>query len=85
MTDFSQYYDPSTYWQNSAAAYSQQTWPTTYDSTAVGQTDYAAYYQQQMQNQTTFTQQQNGATAAISHATTYSHHNEDLALVGKII
>lgn len=38
MTEFSQYYDPSTYWQ-----YGQQAW---YDSTNVA-TDFAAYYQQQ--------------------------------------
>lgn len=45
ITDFSQYYDPSSYWQNTAL-YGQsapQTWAA-YDSTI---SDYTAYYQQQ--------------------------------------
>lgn len=83
VTDFSQYYDPSTYWQSSYGQTASQTWPT-YDTSATTQTDYAAYYQQQasahIQQQNALAQSANGATAV---STAYSHQTEDLALVGE--
>lgn len=82
MTDFSQYYDPSAYWQN-PSLYSQtasQTWAT-YDPSAVA--DYTAYYQQQA---TAHIQQENTAVqqsdpTLINHA--YGQQSEDLTLIGK--
>lgn len=80
MTEFSQYYDPSTYWQNSAL-YGQaapQTW-TGYDPTMVA--DYAAYYQQQV----TAHMQQESPTAQQNDASQISQayqQQSDLTLVG---
>lgn len=56
ITDFSQYYDPSTYWQ-----YGQQTPQTWYDTTTVA-TDFTAYYQQHA------SQHQNDLTQLYSHS-----------------
>lgn len=76
VADFSQYYDPATYWQN----YSQ-TWSANYEASAAGQQ--AAYYQQQQQG--TYGQQ-DGAAAAISHAAAFNQqHNDDLSLVGECV
>lgn len=72
-TDYSQYYDPSTYWQGY-----QNAWQGYYDQTGAAPTaeqQVAAYYQQQQQHPT--------ATEAWSN---YEMPQEDdeLALVGKI-
>lgn len=75
VADFSQYYDPSSYWQN-PALYGQsapQTWAG-YDTTMVA--DYTAYYQQQA---ATAAQQSDSAQALQA----YSQPTGDLALVGK--
>lgn len=80
-TDFSQYYDPSAYWQASsyASTASAAAWPS-YDQ-ATGQTDYAAYYQQQAvaHAQNALAQQQ--MQSATQHA--YSADNDEMALIGK--
>lgn len=82
LNDFSQYYDPSTYWQNTSI-YGQttsQTW-TPYDPNAVA-VDYAAYYQQQT---ATNVPQESSATqnnTVPNHI--FNQQNEDLTLVGEI-
>lgn len=78
MTEFSQYYDPSTYWQNPAlyGQSAQQTWAA-YDPTMVA--DYAAYYQASAQ-----IQQENSVqneSSQLSQA--YHQQSGDLTLVGK--
>lgn len=79
MTEFSQYYDPSTYWQNTAI-YGQsapQPW-TAYDPATV-----AAYYQQQASahiQQENPTPPQNDPSQ-LSQA--YNQQSGDLMLVGK--
>lgn len=82
-TDLSQYYDPSAYWQATAAGGYTSTgstaaWPG-YDQTS-GQTDYAAYYQQQAvaHAQNAIAQQQLQSTAQ-----QYSNENDDMALIGR--
>lgn len=76
VTELSQYYDPTSYWQNTAL-YGQsapQTW-TTYDPSMVA--DYAAYYQQQAQAHI----QQESSTAQQTDLSQTAHG--DLMLVGK--
>lgn len=90
-TDFSQYYDPSSYWQSSTAGYgsvASTAWPG-YDQTASAQTDYSTYYQQQaaahVQHQNVMAQQQHHATGVSSTPSshhTYNAEDDDLALVG---
>lgn len=79
MADFSQYYDPSTYWQNPSLYGQSQTWAT-YDPSTVA--DYAAYYQQQA---TAHIQQEN-TTVQPNESTllpqAYNQQNEDITLVG---
>jgi len=81
--DYSQYYDPSAFWQAAAATgytavAGAPTW-TGYDQTVMAQPDYAAYYQQQavahVQQQNALAQQQavNGAYAV----------DDSLMLVGR--
>lgn len=80
MTDFSQYYDPSAYWQNPSLYSQTQTWAT-YDPSTVA--DYTAYYQQQATahiHQENATVQQSDPTL-VNQA--YSQQSEDLTLVGK--
>lgn len=85
MTEFSQYYDPSTYWQNTAL-YGQsapQTW-TAYDPTMVA--DYAAYYQQQATahiQQENPTAQQNDLPQMAQTYNQQSALHGDLTLVGR--
>lgn len=80
LNDFSQYYDPSTYWQNSSMyTQSSQSWPS-YDANVVS-TDYAAYYQQQTSGNVMQENVPTQNTPATSHL--YDHQNEDLTLVGK--
>lgn len=78
-TDYSQYYDPTAYWQAAASTYTAATgaWPG-FDQTAA-QTDYAAYYQQQA---ATHIQQQNALAQQQAANGTYEI-DESLALVGK--
>lgn len=90
-TDFSQYYDPSSYWQSSTTGYgsvASTAWPG-YDQTASSQTDYSAYYQQQaaahVQHQNVMVQQQShgsGVSGTSSTHHTYNAEDDDLALVG---
>lgn len=81
MTELSQYYDPSSYWQNTAL-YGQsasQNWAA-YDPTMVA--DYTAYYQQQAAahiQQENSSAQQNDASQL---SQTYQESG-DLMLVGK--
>lgn len=80
LNDFSQYYDPSTYWQNSSMyGTAPQAWPT-YDPNTVA-VDYAAYYQQQ----TTTANMSQDNSAAQNDATSNQiyNQNEDLTLVGE--
>lgn len=82
LNDFSQYYDPSTYWQNTSI-YGQttsQTWAP-YDPNAVA-ADYAAYYQQQTAANVP---QESSATQnnTVSNQI-FNQQNEDLTLVGEI-
>lgn len=93
-TDYSQYYDPSTYWQASAGGYGAAAvaaaasgWPA-YDQTAASQTDYAAYYQQQaVAHAQNALAQQNGtaAVAAVAAAPipAYDPEEDEMALVGE--
>lgn len=80
MTDFSQYYDPSAYWQTPSlyGQTSSQAWAT-YDPTSV-----AAYYQQQatahIQQENTSTQQSDSAVMT----QVYNQQSEDLTLVGEV-
>lgn len=80
ITDFSQYYDPSTYWQYGQT--SSQTWAA-YDPSTVA-ADFAAYYQQQasahIQQENTVTPNQNEPTV-ISQI--YNQQSEDLTLIGE--
>lgn len=85
-TDYTQYYDPSTYWQGyntTWQGYEQQ-----------GQSDYTAYYQQQaaahvqqqQQQQTpqnTTTHHSNSSTENWTHMYEHPQEDDDLALVGK--
>lgn len=93
-SDFSQYYDPSSYWQASAGGYGAAAavaavatgWPG-YDQSAAGQTDYAAYYQQQaVAHAQNALAQQNGTAAVAAVAATptlaYNPEEDDMALVG---
>lgn len=78
ITDFSQYYDPSSYWQNNSL-YGQTTqW---YDPSNVA-VDFAAYYQQQatahIQQENATVQHQNDSNL-ISQI--YNQQNEDLTLI----
>lgn len=80
ITDFSQYYDPSTYWQYGQT--STQAWAA-YDPSTVA-ADFAAYYQQQASAHI----QQENAVAQTPNETTamtqiYNQPNEDLTLIGK--
>lgn len=82
IMDFSQYYDPSTYWQNTSL-YGQSTQWGTYDPSTVA-ADFAAYYQQQASAHN----QQDNATAQQQNETTlmtqmYNQQNEDLTLIGE--
>lgn len=81
ITEFSQYYDPSTYWQNTAL-YGQsapQTWAA-YDPTTAA-ADYAAYYQQQA---VAHIQQENATTQPndSSHMS-QAYNQQDITLVGE--
>lgn len=79
ITDFSQYYDPSTYWQYGQTA--SQAWAAYDPSTAA---DFAAYYQQQasahIQQENSANQNPNESTA-MTHI--YNQQNEDLTLIGE--
>lgn len=80
LNDFSQYYDPSAYWQNSSI-YGQstpQTWAA-YDPTTTVATDYTAYYQNANASQESSTIQNSSISNQV-----FNHQNEDLTLVGKI-
>lgn len=95
-TDYSQYYDPSTYWQASAGGYGAAAvaaaasgWPA-YDQTAASQTDYAAYYQQQaVAHAQNALAQQNGtasvAAVAAAPIPAYDPEEDEMALVGKYL
>lgn len=75
VTEFPQYYDPSTYWQ-----YGQY-----YADSATVATDFAAYYQQQasghIQQENTTTNQND--TTLMNQI--YNQQNEDLSLIGKTL
>lgn len=80
LNDFSQYYDPSAYWQNSSI-YGQstpQTWAA-YDPATTVATDYTAYYQNANVSQESSTIQNSSISNQV-----FNHQNEDLTLVGKI-
>lgn len=82
ITDFSQYYDPTAYWQYGQT--SSQTWAAqTYDPSTVA-ADFAAYYQQQA---TAHIQQENAVAQNQNESTVinqiYNQQNEDLTLIGK--
>lgn len=80
ITDFSQYYDPSTYWQYGQT--STQAWAAYDPSTAAA--DFAAYYQQQasahIQQENAVAQNQTETTAITQM---YNQQNEDLTLIGE--
>lgn len=77
--DYTQYYDPTAYWQAAASTYSAATgtWPG-FDQT---QTDYAAYYQQQA---ATHIQQQNALAQQHAASNGIYDVDESLTLVGKL-
>lgn len=82
-TDYSQYYDPTTYWQG----YNTASWQG-YEQPQT-QTDYTAYYQQQavaLQQQQQQQQQPMTTGVAAGSWTHYDHQQEDddLALVGRL-
>lgn len=85
-TDYSQYYDPSTYWQGYNTqwqGYEQQGQHSDY--TAYYQQQAAAHAQQQQQQTPQTTSHHTSSSENWTHMYEHPQEDDDLALVGKII